>query len=73
MCGLPQDFSPPQNPEEIQGAKERLQAKMGRPYSEVLDQPRFTAIFDLAAARSARSFDKCFREIQRLIEILGDS
>jgi hypothetical protein len=70
VCGFPEDFSSPHNPEEIRGAKERLEADMGRPYSEVLDQPRLTAIFDMAAARSAPSFDKCWREIHLLIERL---
>jgi hypothetical protein len=68
--GLNQDFSPPPTPEAIRGAKEQLQMNMARSYSEVLDQPRFTAKFDLDAARAAPSFDKCCREIRRLIELL---
>jgi len=33
-------------------------------------QPALTAIFDMNAARSADSFDKCYREIVRLLSLL---
>ena len=67
--GLPPDLAPPRNPEEIRGAKEWLRERMrGRVYSETIDQPALAAIFDLNQARVAKSFDKCYRELQLLIE-----
>jgi hypothetical protein len=67
--GLPPDLLPPSNPEEIRGAKEWLRERMrGRVYSEVVDQPALAALFDLNQARASRSFDKCYRELQLLIE-----
>ena len=67
--GLPADLVPPQNPEEIRGAKGWLRDRMhGRVYSETIDQPALAAIFDLNQARAAKSFDKCCRELRLLIE-----
>jgi hypothetical protein len=67
--GLPPDLITPRNPEEIREAKGWLRERMrGRVYSETIDQPALAAIFDLTQARSARSFDKCYRELQSLIE-----
>jgi hypothetical protein len=67
--GLPIDLVPPPNPEEIRGAKGWLRERMhGRVYSETIDQPALAAIIDLNQARVAKSFDKCYRELQRLIE-----
>jgi hypothetical protein len=60
----------PEDPEEIRGAKEWLTDRMpaGRSYSESSDQPALAAVFDMESARRANSFDKCYREIVRLIE-----
>jgi hypothetical protein len=70
--GLPPDLAPPQNPEEIRGAKGWLRERMrGRVYSETIDQPALAAIFDLNQARVAKSFDKCYRELRNLIERFG--
>jgi hypothetical protein len=68
--GLPEDLLAPQNPEEIRGAKDWLRRHMGagQTYSETVDQPALAAVFDLQAARAAKSFDKLFREVARLIE-----
>jgi hypothetical protein len=67
--GLPDDLAPPQNPEEIRGAKGWLRERMrGHVYSETIDQPALTAIFDLNQARAAKSFDKCYRDLRLLIE-----
>lgn len=67
--GLPADLAPPQNPEEIRGAKGWLRERMcGHVYSETIDQPALAAIFDLNQARAARSFDKCYRDLRVLIE-----
>jgi hypothetical protein len=70
--GLPLDLASPDNPEEIRGAKEWLGARMprNRRYSETEDQPAFTDVFDMDAARRADSFDKCFREIRRMLVTL---
>jgi hypothetical protein len=67
--GLPADLAPPQNPEEIRGAKGWVRERMhGHVYSETIDQPALAAIFDLNQARAAKSFDKCCRELRLLIE-----
>jgi hypothetical protein len=66
---LPVDLGSPRDPEAIRGAKEWLDRHMprGRAYIETVDQPALAARFDLALARRARSFDKCYREIVRLL------
>jgi hypothetical protein len=62
--GLPATFPPPPDPEAIRGAKEY----MGSSYSPRLDQPALAAVFDLAAAkRLSPSFNKCYREVVRLL------
>jgi len=68
--GLPADLEPPDNPEAIRGAKEWLGKHMPRKYSETLDQPALTDKFDLGAARRIDSFDKCYREVMRLLQLL---
>jgi hypothetical protein len=68
--GLPDNLTPPPDPEAIRGAKEWIARHMtqGNTYSETLDQPALTALFDpnQAAARSD-SFEKCLREISALL------
>ncbi|MCP5519443.1 MAG: DUF4276 family protein [Verrucomicrobiales bacterium] len=70
--GLPLDLVGPAKPEDIRGAKEWLANRMprGQAYSESSDQPALTSAFDMNAARSAASFDKCYREIVRLLNLL---
>lgn len=71
--GLNNDISPPKNPEAIRGAKEWLQHRMqkGKTYNVTQDQPALAAQFDLKQARQvADSFDKCYRDIVRLLEEL---
>lgn len=70
--GLRQELESPANPEAIRGAKEWLTAQMprGRRYSETVDQPALTAVFDINAARVSDSFDKFYREVQRMLENL---
>lgn len=70
--GLATALGPPPDPEAIRGAKEWLNSHMesGRAYVETLDQPAFAARFDLDMARKADSFDKCYREIIRLLSEL---
>src|SRR5262249_12508350 len=62
-------MSPP-DPESIRGAKEWIRRNMtrGATYAETLDQPAMTQLFDLdQAALRSDSFDKCVREVTRLI------
>jgi hypothetical protein len=67
--GLRDDLVTPVQPESVGGAKEWLADHMrgDHHYVETLDQPALAAIFDLAAARRADSFDKCWREMNRLM------
>ncbi|HEV8651360.1 MAG TPA: DUF4276 family protein [Actinomycetes bacterium] len=66
---LPEVLEAPQDPEAIRGAKEWLGAKRaGRPYKETSDQAAFAAVFDMKAAREkSPSFDKFWREAERLL------
>jgi len=72
LRGLPRDLIGPPDPEAVRGAKEWLQHRMqwGRSYTESSDQPAFTSAFDINAARRSDSFDKCHREIVRLLNVL---
>ncbi len=63
---LPMDLASPAHPEGIRDAKGWLDERMPGGYSETLDQPALTAMFDLALARRSDSFDKLFREVGRL-------
>jgi len=66
------DLAAPAEPEAIRGAKEWLSARMTGNFSyvETLDQPALTQIFDLEQARQTDSFDKCRREVEKLIQAL---
>ena len=70
--GLPPDLCPPADPEALQGAKEWLGDRMAeqKKYIETLDQPGLARRFDLDLARRADSFDKCYREVVRLLRLL---
>ena len=70
--GLKNNLQPPNNPEGIRGAKGWLRQRLesGETYRETLDQPALTASFDLDQARHADSFDKCYRDIVRLLDEL---
>jgi hypothetical protein len=63
------DLRPPPNPEEIRDAKGWLTAHMarGQRYVPALHQAALAAQFDLDQARRADSFDKCYRDVARLI------
>ena len=71
---LKSDLRPPSNPEGIRDAKGWLSSQMegNRTYDEVNDQPALTARFDFEQARQASSFDKCYRDIVRLLHQLRD-
>lgn len=67
---LPDDLLPPSDLEAVRGAKEWIARHMigSVSYSETIDQPALTAVFDLdQAAARAHSFDKCLREVTGLI------
>ncbi len=66
------DLAEPAEPEAVRGAKEWLSARMtgNASYVETLDQPALTRAFDMAQARRSGSFDKCRREVERLIRAL---
>ena len=72
--GLSDDIRPPSDPETIRGAKEWLSHRMenNESYSETADQPALAALFDMEQARQAVSFDKCYRDIVRLLDELQD-
>jgi hypothetical protein len=67
--GLRDDLEPPPDPEAVRGAKEWLRDRMegSRTYAETLDQVALTAVIDIAGARRADSFDKCYREVAGLL------
>ncbi len=73
--GLSADLTGDPDPERIRGAKEWLSDRMppNRPYNPTIDQPALTSVFDMQAARRADSFDKCYREIVRLLTVLRSS
>jgi len=66
--GLQDDILAPEHPETIRNAKGWLSDNMvsGRAYSPTLDQAAFAASMELAAARRCRSFNRLYREIERL-------
>ena len=72
--GLRSDIDPPNDPEAIRGAKEWLRDRMqsGKTYRSKRDQPALAALFDIEQARQADSFDKCYRDIVRLLGELQD-
>jgi len=68
-CGLVQDPQAVPNCESLRDAKKALTRNMARSrtYSPVPDQVALTAVFDMELARSrSDSFDKCWREVERL-------
>jgi hypothetical protein len=70
--GLAGDLSPIPNLESIRDAKGKLTSLMSgsRVYSPIPDQPALAAGFDMDLARGrSDSFDKCWREIERLLAV----
>jgi hypothetical protein len=69
--GLPEDLESPNQPEEISGAKEWLSNQFpSGAYASTVDQASLAHALDFTLARRAASFDKCYREITRLLETL---
>lgn len=65
--GLALNLEPPERVEELRDAKGWLDTRMESGYSETIDQPRLTALFDLERARAASSFDKLRRDLERFL------
>lgn len=67
--GLTNPLAGPADPETIRDAKGWLTDHMegGRVYSETLDQAALTEAMDTNLARQANSFDKCYRDLRRLM------
>ncbi len=67
--GLDADLVAAVDPEAIQGAKEWLSSRMqrGASYRETRDQAALATALDIVAARRAPSFDKFYREVERLL------
>ncbi|MDP9845492.1 DUF4276 family protein [Streptosporangium lutulentum] len=68
--GLADPLNPPPDPEGIRGAKEWLSARKtdGTPYKPTVDQAGLASAFDMEQARKAApSFDKFWRDIERLL------
>ena len=72
--GLKDNLQQARNPETVRGAKEWLSRQMeNHTYSETVDQPKLTARFDFDQARRTDSFEKCYRDIVRLLDELRKS
>lgn len=71
---LPDSLECHPQPDTVRDAKGWLTRQMTRPtvYSPSVDQPALARIFDLEMARArSDSFDKCYREISRLLRTLA--
>jgi Domain of unknown function (DUF4276) len=65
---FPDDLESPAQPEAVKGAKEWLGKRArGGAYSSNVDQASLTSVFSFVLARRAPSFDKCYREVVRLL------
>lgn len=71
LGGFPEDLESPAQPEAIRGAKEWLSDRLRvGAYSPNVDQASLTQFFSFDLARRSPSFDKCYREVVRLLETL---
>jgi hypothetical protein len=73
--GITTDATAPENPENIRGAKERLNENMQRRrYIAVDDQPALSHTMDLQSAQTrCPSFDKFVREVEHLSRAIAVS
>jgi len=68
---LPEDLELPREPEEIRGAKEWLSRHIpDGAYASTVDQAALVHALDLTLARRSPSFNKCYRDVTRLLETL---
>jgi len=65
---FPPRTTPPESPRDAKGQVETMMRN--RIYSPTSDQASLTEHFDLAMARSAHSFDKCYRDLTGLVSQL---
>ncbi|HOT29668.1 MAG TPA: DUF4276 family protein [Candidatus Ozemobacteraceae bacterium] len=71
---LPADLEPPPQPEMGKGKKGYIESLLppGRAYSERVDQPKFSARFDLGQAwRTCRSFRRLTSAVGKLLRSFG--
>ena len=70
MRRLRADMTDHDNPESVRGCKEWLEKWLppASKYSETTDQAAFAAKFDMTLARRAPSFDKLWREVERICQ-----
>ena len=74
--GLKQELPEISDPETIRGAKEWIGNNMppSTKYKETVDQASLAAVFDIDLARKhSPSFNKCHREIERLLKTAGST
>jgi hypothetical protein len=73
--GFPNGLIAPAAPEDIRDAKGWIEGRLGvnQYYVETYDQPRLAARFDLTTARRADSFEKCYRDVRRVIDTMRRS
>lgn len=63
----------PPDPESVRGAKEWLEQNLVQErYLETVDQPELARKFDLQMARKCGSFEKFWREVERLLGAAAD-
>lgn len=69
VAGLPAGVEAPPDPEAVRGGKEWLtqQRQGSQAYNPVLEQAKFTRQMSFEEARRAPSFDRCWRELHRLL------
>lgn len=73
--GLSPDLAPPPDPESIRDAKGWLSQRLPvrDSYRETLHQASFADRLDLDLARArSGSFDKCYRDVQRLLRAMSE-
>ncbi|HEY4041433.1 MAG TPA: DUF4276 family protein [Rhodopila sp.] len=69
VVGLPADLDPPPHPEGLRDAKGWLSDLMPDGYDPIRHQLVLTRHMDLDRARSARSFDRLYRHVVRLLAV----
>jgi hypothetical protein len=65
-AGLPDQLTPPTNPESVRGAKEWLGQHMPNSYDPIIHQVKMTAHFDLLQAQVVPSFDRLIDKLKAL-------
>jgi len=69
----PEDLEAPDQPEDIPGAKEWLREHIrDGTYASTVDQASLVHSMDFTLARRAASFDKCYRDVTRLLQAVNE-